>query len=245
MMWMRWNGSDQRRLARYLMKLLTIALLGSALAPAAMWAQYQANTTLHVWKGRRQLELRDGEAVIATIPVALGTDPRQGKRFRGDRYRLGHLSGCSDRACFEALRRSAGTFGRHGANDNMRHVATLFAKRLDDRGASGDLSFGPIDRVAQRIRAAVTQCGLGASRPVPRSQQRSRRGSASCRTVDCGYRIFEHRRRQPVLLGGLDGIARNLSRLVRRYAQTSRLVYGTRLPSYAFENIRRLTWQER
>lgn len=39
---------------------------------------------LEVWKARRQMELRQGGVVLRQFRVALGIDPKLGKRFRGD-----------------------------------------------------------------------------------------------------------------------------------------------------------------
>lgn len=39
---------------------------------------------LEVWKGRRQMEIRQGDVVLRRFRVALGGDPKLGKRIRGD-----------------------------------------------------------------------------------------------------------------------------------------------------------------
>lgn len=63
-----------------------VVMIGLLALPSPLRAQggAGADTSIHIWKSRRQLELHQGDAVIATFPVALGLDPRSGKRFRGD-----------------------------------------------------------------------------------------------------------------------------------------------------------------
>ncbi len=87
MAWSTKSGAAGRSLPS-VVAVVMMVLAGWVAAPARLDAQSDGSSygarVIQVWKGRRQLELRDGEAVIATFPVALGLDPRLGKRLQGD-----------------------------------------------------------------------------------------------------------------------------------------------------------------
>ena len=42
-------------------------------------------TIIEVWKGRRQMELREGGQIVRRFMIALGGEPRDSKQVRGDR----------------------------------------------------------------------------------------------------------------------------------------------------------------
>jgi murein L,D-transpeptidase YafK len=54
--------------------------VGAEYAPSAV----SAPTVLEIWKGRRRMELRDGEQVLRQFQVVLGVAPRYAKEVRGD-----------------------------------------------------------------------------------------------------------------------------------------------------------------
>lgn len=60
----------------------------ACLAATSALAMAQVNgdgwVSIQVWKSRRQLDLREGDAVVRTFPVALGLDPHFAKRVQGD-----------------------------------------------------------------------------------------------------------------------------------------------------------------
>src|SRR4026208_2279174 len=68
---------------------------------------------IEIWKGRREMELRDGDQVVRPFKVVLGTAPREAKQLQ--RYK--RPPGRPGRA---ARRRPAGTSSRSQGNRRSR-----------------------------------------------------------------------------------------------------------------------------
>jgi murein L,D-transpeptidase YafK len=77
---------------RWVLVGVSLLLLGSVPAGAADVVAMATNPVpggsalpvIEVWKTQRQLELREGDAVIGRFQIVLGVQPRLGKEMRGD-----------------------------------------------------------------------------------------------------------------------------------------------------------------
>lgn len=76
------------RMAGWLALVIAVdAATGVQTASARLGAGRSASqeTAIEVWKGRRQMELREGGHLVRRFAIALGGEPRDAKQLRGDR----------------------------------------------------------------------------------------------------------------------------------------------------------------
>jgi len=64
--------------------ILGICGVGAATAAWSVAERDSQAPVIHVWKARHEMWLQEGDRVVRTFRVALGTDPKAGKLLRGD-----------------------------------------------------------------------------------------------------------------------------------------------------------------